>query len=285
MPRTSSLAERRAELDRRLADVLASTDETSLELARAGVQSVPDRWYGQLLALTHDALAPAEAEAGPGPDASAAEPAASSEAEAVMTASTAVELLHGYCRLRGELFVELGADVANSLPSNPSPHLLAGDYLNSAAYAVLGSVDHPRLGDAVDSLFSVSESVACAFDARHGDATDSSGSFFEETAGSLGGGAAVIGATLAGAEDSTRDQFATLGRGFSTARQIQRQLDPETDTHSLAPLDPDPAQLRELGTRRLEAATRVLDDLAATGDVGPLRAFVEDALGGFDSTH
>jgi hypothetical protein len=283
MAKTDSLANRRAELDRRLTDVLASTDETSLELARAGVQSVPDRWYGQLLALTHDAVATEEAVDGPGADASTTEPTVASGADVVLTASAAVELLRGYCRLRGELFAELGREATNSLSRDPSSFLLAGDYLNSAAYAVLGSIDHPRLGAAFETLLSVSESIACAFDTRHDDGA-TAGSVLEETAGSLGEGAAVIGATLAGAQDATREQFGTLGRGFSAARQIHRSLEGDEDTRSTLPFDPDPEQLRDHGARRLAAGNRALDDLASTADVATLRTFVEDALSGYGST-
>lgn len=301
MVRTTTPAERRAELDRRLEAALKATDGTGIELARSSVRAASDRWHGQLLVLSHSSAADTVAADAPNVDGSAAGGTAAggtaadgtaaggtaadgSPADVVFPAATTVELLRGYCRLRSELFVQLGNDVAHSLTRDPGSALLAGDYLNSAAYAVLGSVDHPRVGDAFETLLSVSESLACAFDARHGQSAKDHCSFLDETAGSLGEGAVVIGATLAGVEESTREQFATLGRGFSTARQIQRHLRPDAETDSVVPPEPDVDRLREHGERRLAAANRALDDLAATADVAALRAFVENTLTAFDST-
>lgn len=302
MARTMSPTERRAELDRRLDRALDVPDGTCLELARSSIQTAPDRWYGQLLSLSHDSVAAGgTASAVPGSD----EPAAAggtastaaasgdesvaaasgdaSTADVVLPAATAVELLRGYCRLRGELLVQLENDAVHSPSRAPSASLLAGDYLNSAAYAELGSVDHARLGAAFETLLSLSESLACAFDAGYPRSVEDHCSFLDETAGSLGEGAAAIGARFAGADESTRERLATVGRESSTARQIQRRLDSESAALPDAPRDVDEHQLRQHAERRVDAAARALDELAPAADVEALRAFVASSLTGFDS--
>lgn len=264
MHRQLSLDERRAALDRRLEAALEAADRTGMPRVRSEVQSFSIRWYGQLVALSHNSIAD--------------EPAT----DVVLPASTAIELLRAYCRSRSDLFVQLDADDPHSLSQDPTDALLAGDYLNSAAYATLGAIDHSRLPDAFETLVGVSESLFEAFDARRAWSVEDHGSFLDETAGSLGEGATVIGATFAGVDDARRKHLAAFGRSSSTARQIQCLLESDCEMFPLAP-EVDERRLREYGMERLTEANRALERLATSADVEPLRAFVEEFLAGFGS--
>lgn len=254
MSQTMGLAERRAELDRRLDAALEASGDAGLATARSAVEACPDRWYGQLVALSHNAVADA-----PAPD-------------DVLSASAAVELLRGYCRLRSGLFERLRDGDAGPPTRDPTDALLAGDYLNSAAYATLCAADSDRLESAFETLLSVSGSLCEAFDGRS--AADA-GEFLDETAGSLGEAAAVIGAALAGADESRRAQFGTFGRGFGTARQVRRVLASGGDPSAIAPREFDESRLQRHGERRREAGSLALERLSGDADVDVLRAFVD----------
>lgn len=257
MPPSTSIAANRTNINRRLKTALESTDERPLELATATVDGSPDRWYGQLVVLSHAAIADKPT------------------TDAVLSASAAIELLRGYCRLRTELLVQLGDDSAHSLTRDPANVLLAGDYLNSAAYTALAEAGNHHLEDALHTLIAVSESLMDAFDAKYVRSVKDY-SFLDETVGSLGEGAAVIGITLAGGNTAQREEFATIGRGFSTAYQIRRILDSDSDdtTPSIAPPRFDEHELRQYGARRFREAAQALNRLADSVDVEPLQEFV-----------
>lgn len=279
-----SPADWRAELDDRLESALDAAEGGELSLARSSVLECPDRWYGQLVALSYAAAndATTESAAAPRDDATtegAAAPAEEAVPETVLAASTAVELLRGYCRLRSELLVQLEDGTPHAPVRDPTAALLAGDYLNSTAYAAVGAVDHPRSRDAFEALVTATETVLGAFESRYVESAGDHCSFLDETAGSLGESAAVVGATLAGVDGPRRERFAALGRGAGTTRQVGRILSPG-ETPAIAPREPDERRLREHATRRLAEAERALDDLATSADVEPLRAFVAESLPG-----
>ncbi len=246
-------AEHHGELDRRLEAVLEADGETGVATARAAVLACPDRWYGRLVALAHDAAANA-----PAPD-------------AVRSAGAAVELLRGYCRLRSGLFARLHDGTAAS----PTDALLAGDYLNSAAYTALVAADHARAGDAFDALLAVSESLYEGFDTSDARFAADAVSFLDETAGTLGEGAAVVGAALAGADESLRARLGEFGREFGTARQVRRVLASDGGSPAVAPREFDEQRLRQHGEQRRGAGEQVLERLSTEVDVGALRAFVD----------
>jgi len=261
MTPSTTLAERRGKIDRRLETALERADEHALALAASTVDACPDRWYGQLVALSHAAIADKPA------------------SDAILSASTAVELLRGYCRLRTELFIQLADNRAHSLSGDPANALLAGDYLNSAAYTALAEAGNHHLEDALQALIAVSESLVDAFDARYVRSVDDH-SFLDDTVGSIGEGAAVIGTTIAGGDTAQREDFATLGRGFSTAYQVRRILNSDSDgaAPTIAPPRFDEAALRQHGARRFTEATRALGRLTGSADVEPLRNFLNAHL-------
>jgi geranylgeranyl pyrophosphate synthase len=257
MTPSTTLLERRGEIDRRLETALERADEHSVALAASTVDACPDRWYGQLVALSHAAIADKPA------------------SDAILSASAAVELLRGYCRLRTELLIQLADNRAHSLTGDPANALLAGDYLNSAAYTALAEAGNHHLEDALQALIAVSESLVDAFDAKYVRSVDDH-SFLDDTVGSIGEGAAVIGITLAGGDTTRKEDFATLGRGFSTAYQIRRILNADSDgaVPTIAPPRFDTAALRQHGARHFREATHALGRLSDSADVEPLRNFV-----------
>ncbi len=249
-----SPSERRTELDRRLEAMLASADAGGLSLARSTVLECPDRWFGQLVALSHDAVTDA-----PDPD-------------AVLPAATAVELLRGYCRLRTDLLTDLAEYAAPDC--DRTTILLAGDYLNSASYAAFGRVDDPT-GDGFETLTTVLRTIIEGFDAAYAHSTADYQSLLDDPLGALGAGAAVVGATLGDADGPNHEQFADLGRGYSAARYVQHVLDSD-EMSSLIPFDVDEQELRQYGAKQLRDAECELDRLASTTDVDSLRAFVAE---------
>lgn len=258
MPGNRSFGALRTRIGRRIEAALDSDPRDGLATAREIMDERDERWYGLLLALSYDAVA---------------EPP---DVEPVVPAAAAIELLGGYCRLRGELLVQFDDTIAHSVTRDPTAALLAGDYLHSAAYSTLGAVDHPLLGDCFETLTTVSGRIVEAFGARYTRSvppTTGHGSSVDETAGTLGEGAAVIGATLAGVDDALRDTFATLGRGLATSRQIRRALDPEATTLPVVPPDHDEQRLRQHARRRRGDTDRALADLASKAAVESLRAF------------
>lgn len=248
-----SPSERRTELDRRLEATLAAANAGGLSLARSTVLECPDRWFGQLVALSYDAAADA-------PD-----------ADTVLPAATSVELLRGYCRLRNDRLT----DRAAASGRDRTAVLLAGDYLNSAAYAAFGRVEDGPPRDSFDALSAALQTIVEGFDAAYARSAAESEALLDDTVGALGEGAAVVGATLAGIDDSGRGPFADLGRGFSAARHVQQVLD-SAGPDSLLPLDVEERDLRRYGAKRLREAEAGLDRLAGSADAASLRSFLAE---------
>jgi len=248
-------------IDARLEPVLATADEHGLSVVRETVEEPGDRWYGRLLAASFETTATT---------------ATTQEPEAVESAAAAVELFRGYCRLRSRLLVQVADRWPHSITLEPTAALLGGDYLYTAAYSMLGSVTHPALGDCFDVLTAtatgIAESFADTYAGPEGSEWDQP-AFFDETAGTVGEGAAVLGATLAGADDAQRDRLATVGRGLSTARQIHHVLDAGPVAAMVVPPTIDERHLREHAERCRTDALRALDALSASGDATTLRAF------------
>lgn len=257
-----TLADCRAAIDRRLERVLEPASEAGLEPAHAAVAAADDRWYGRLLVRSYEASTAADT-------------------DPVVPAAAAVELLRGYCRLRSELLERITDDGARSTAREPTAPLLAGDYLFSAAYSTLGDVDHGSLESCYETMTAVSGTVVESFAtaaARPGFDPGEYPSLVDGTAGALGEGAAVIGATLGGVEETRRSQFATLGRGLASARAVHRTLGSDPDALTLAPTKLDERPLKRHAERRLDAADRALRDLSGAVDTNRLRPVV-DAVG------
>lgn len=257
----STLADCGAKIDRRLEAAFEPLDGARIPVARATMEGDDDRWYGELLVRANASVT------------------GSVDDGSVLPAAAAVELLGGYCRLRSELLVELADDAANSVPPDPSRALLAGDYLYSAAYAALGDVDDPARGACFETLTRVSSRIVATFGRSSGQSMAAQADFrtlVDGTAGTLGEGAALLGATLAGVDDAHRDGFATLGRGLGTARQLRRTLASEPGSVRIpAPRSDDPT-LRRHAERRVAEAEDALRELSAVADVTRLRPLFAD---------
>ncbi|WP_313693267.1 hypothetical protein [Halorarum halobium] len=266
MTRERPLAARRAAIDARIDAALESATANSLALARTTMEEAG--WFGPLLACSYDSVA----------DGSAADGA---DAEGALLAAAAIELLAGYCRLRGELLVQLDDGVAHSLNRDPPSALLAADFLYTSAYSTLASIDHARIGACFDAFTDASLSIVGAFDAGGAGAepsrTDRRPSI-EGTAGALGETAATVGAALAGVERDRRDRFATLGRGFSTARRVRLALDSDVWPAHVGRPDLDDRRFVRSADRSRAEAERALSRLPSPADAGPLEALVDDAL-------
>ncbi|WP_225336453.1 polyprenyl synthetase [Halomicrobium urmianum] len=250
----------RSAVDRRLEAAVESADRTGLSAARAVLTECDDRWYGRLLLRSYESVA------------------GSASAGAVQSAAAAIELFRGYCRLRSELLDRAESGAARSPSRDPTRSLLAGDYLYSAAYSELNAVDHARSGACFETLSTASSRVVEAFASHYVEPASNSGrTLVDDTAGALGEGAAVVGATLAGVDGRWRDHFATLGHGLAVGRAVQRALEPGAEGFHLVS-DPDERRLRQYADRRLAAADDALDELSAV-DVARLRPLFEDVTG------
>ena len=262
MDRTDALATRRAKIDSRIETALTAADEDGLAVARETVEAFDDRWYGQLVLGAYDATVERR------------------DTAVILPAAAAVELLRGYCRLRGELLVQLTERGAHSITRDPTTALLGADYLYTAAYSTLGSIDHPDLDSGFATLTSVLESITGAFATVEGTPTDGSDQIhgIEQTAGGLGEGAAVLGTTLAGVAEADEERFRALGRGASTARRIDRALASERDRSILPPaLDEETLEAHANTCRAV--VDRTLDELERTADVTALRALLASDRG------
>ncbi|WP_408960376.1 polyprenyl synthetase [Natrinema sp. 74] len=253
-----SLATRRTQIDARLEAVLPATGEDGLAVAREVIEEPDDRWYGLLVTETCDSMAD------------------TGDVEAPLSAAVAIELLRGYFRLRSELLVQLADERAHSLTRDPTTALLAGDYLYSAAYRSLGSSAHTDLAECFETVTSVLTTITEAFTTLSVEpaATSPPRSFFDETAGSIGEGAAALGAVLAGADGAQRDTVAQLGRGFSTAREIDQFLDPENGTTEVVSPIVNEQRFREHARQKRDDARQALQTLSARVDAEPLRTLV-----------
>ncbi|WP_135820155.1 polyprenyl synthetase [Halostella litorea] len=250
----------RAAIDRRIDAALAPDRGPGLASARAAVEGFDDRWYGRLAIRSHAAAAGADGpDPGPAPD-------------AARSAAAAVELLRGYCRVRGELLCRVEDDAS---PADVRSALLAGDVLYAAAYSSLGRLDAGSADACFEPLVAASETVVETFAASHARPTTADRrDLFDGTAGALGRGAAAIGAALAGADADRRDRFAALGHDLGTARGIRSALGPDLSAVPAAP-EADERALRRHAANRLAEATRACRDLPPAVDTVHLRPAFE----------
>ncbi|MFC6767696.1 polyprenyl synthetase family protein [Natrinema soli] len=257
MARELSLTDRRAEIDGRLELALDAADSGRLAPASTTVLERDTRWYGQLVALSHNSLA------------------TTPDRPEVVPAATAIELLRGYLRLREELILQLGTEATDSVQWEVTPALLASDYLYTSAYSTLGTLTADRIAECVEELTTVSESIIEALGSDCLPSPPSPAEYWssiDNTAGALGRGAAVIGATLADIDDPDGDHFATLGRGLGTVWQIQDIL--ASDGPAVrAGTSLTERRLRQHAKRRLRETDHALQQLSSAVDVTSLRAF------------
>ncbi|WP_323192231.1 polyprenyl synthetase [Halostella sp. PRR32] len=256
-----SLTELRAEIDSHLESVLKPADKDRLTAARETVDEYDDRKYGQLLMLSFESIAtPASRDPG-----------------TVLPAATAVELLRGYCRLRSELLIQFDNGIAHSLTRDPMPALLSGDYLYTSAYSALSEINNAHLGACFETLTAVQESVIGALSTNYSSTPTAPDcrSFIDDTAGVLGEGAAVIGATLAGVDSTHRQHFATVGRGFGTGHQIQLTFGSGGGDVLSVFQGSEERELRQHAEKRLDEAEKSLCHLSSAYDTSFLRTFVE----------
>lgn len=253
-----SLAESKATIDRRLERLLAPGDDPPLPAARVAMETCDDRWYGQLLVGAYDSIAE------------------SVNDEAVLSAAVAIELLRGYYRVRSDLLARTAGDATLTSDREPTSALLAGDHLHSVAYAVLAGTEHHSIGACFGTFTTASRRIAEALEAGVGRSTSSSAdrtALIDDTVGALGESAALIGATLAGADGTLREHFATLGRGAAVGQQVRRTRDPDAGRLHAVPPGPDAGTLRRHADRRLREAGRVLRNLPPGVDASRLRPF------------
>ncbi|MEF8773765.1 MAG: polyprenyl synthetase [Halobacteriales archaeon] len=250
----------RSAIEAALRRALDDLVDGQLDVARKAVEATDDRWYGQLAAASYAATAD------------------ESDAEAVLSAATATELLRAHSHLRSRLLVQLRGERAHALTFEPSEALLAGDRLSTAACASLDADAHPapEVGFAV--LANAREAVTGTFADAYvgsGDPTPGQPSFFDGTGGTIGRGAAVLGATFAGVDEARREQFAAVGRGLGTATLIGRVLDREPQEGMVAPPAFDESRLRDHAERRRKEGRQALADLSSRVDVEPIRQLDE----------
>ncbi|QGA82167.1 polyprenyl synthetase [Halomicrobium sp. LC1Hm] len=193
-----------AEIERRLADLVDAHDD---HLPSRVSPVLDDRWYGELLVGSYASVAD--------------EPTA----ETALSGAVAVELLREYCLRRGNLLGHLSDDDPGAGERTAS--LLAGDFLFSAAYSELLTVDDGRCRDCVETMLDASQRIVETF---ADDATaQSARSVIEDTAGALGGGAAAVGATIGGIDDRSRDRLESFGRNLAAGRAARWTLALDAD--------------------------------------------------------
>ncbi|EMA12962.1 hypothetical protein [Haloarcula marismortui] len=256
-----------SQIERHFQQVLSTADEANLPLVQDVLDDCPDRWYGQLVVTVYDSLSDRQ------------------DREDVLPYAAAVELLRGYVRLRSRLLVTLTDKHAHSLTLDPTVALLAGDYLYTAAFSSLRSRSDFSLGDCFEILTTVLESITEAFARTYtaaGSTDHDQAKFLDDTAGSLGEGAAALGATLAGADEPVRRYCERLGRGLSTARQINYVIDMEPIEATVVPPTFDESQFRRYAEQRRDDAAQALDTLSETVDVTRLQAFADVTVTGHD---
>ena len=247
-------------IERRITVALGDVDDVGLPLVRNVLDEPRERWYGQLMVRVYDSLSEHEAP------------------EEILPAAAAVELLRESIRLRSQSLVTLTDRHPHSLTLEPAAALLAGDRLYTAAFSALRSVPDAHSGDSFEILTAVLETVTGAFARAYTPANAAEydrAAFLDETAGSLGEGAAILGETLAGLDEPNHREFERLGRELSVLRQISLILDTDPSEATVVPPTIDKGDLRALAERRQDHVTRVLDTLSETVDVTRLRAFAE----------
>lgn len=260
MTRTHWLEEFRRGLETRLESAARSLGGSGTALSRDAVERSDDRWYGELVARSYLTV----------------NETSSHDVERVVPAAAAIELLRGYCRLRCDLCNRAAAETAHSSTRDTTAALLAGDHLYSSAYSSLDAVEHNRLNDCYEVMTDVSGTIVEAFGAAYDRSPSSAdnATFVDETAGALGRGATVLGATLADGGPDSRDRVAVLGRGYSTARGIRRLLDADASLAPASPPDLREDRLRRHAAQRRDEADRALASLSGDVDAEPLRSLV-----------
>jgi len=249
-----------SEIERRIKGELSDTDTAGLPLVRNILQESRDRWYGQLTVSVYDSLSE------------------HNDYEDILPAAAAIELLRESVRLRSQLLVTLTDKHPHSLTLEPEAALLTSDYLYTAAFSSLRSVPDSRSGECFEILTVALETITETFARAYTPATSveyDKAVFLDETAGSLGEGAAILGGTLAGLDESNHRHFERLGRELSVVRQIRLILDADPSEATIVPPTIDHGHLRALAERRQDHANRTLDTLSETVDVTRLRAFAE----------
>jgi len=258
---------RSLQIDRQLEEVSNDADETGLALVREILEETSDRWYGRLVASVYDSLSNRR------------------NPEPVVQAATAIELLWGYVRLRSRLLVTLTDKHAHSITMDPTSTLLAGDYLYASAFSALSSVHETRSSGCFETLTVALETITEAFWRTYtptSSTNDNSTVFFEETAGNLGEAAAVLGAKLAGFDESHREYFEQFGRGLSTARQIEVVLNVPPSEATVVPPSLDETSLRTHAEQRRDDVAQALEALSEVIDAKRLRTFAETTASGRD---
>lgn len=249
-----------SQIDRHLKSVLGNADAAGLSLVRETLNEPRDRWYGQLAVSSYASVTDGQ------------------ELEAVLPVAAGVELLRGYVRLRNRLFVSLTNNHSHSQTLDPSSAILAGDYLYTAAFSSLHSMPDAPSSDCLEILPTIPVTITEAFSLTYTPAKSTEHDpavFLDRTAGSLGEGAAVLGAALAGLDEPNHRYFTLFGRSLSTARQIDRVLDAAPSEALVTPPELDESQLRAHAERRRDEANQALDALSETIDVTRLRTFAE----------
>lgn len=262
MTRELSLEERREAIDGRLEAALESARGDYLVPARTAVLGREDRWYGQLVALVANSISER-------PD-----------APSILRAATAMELFRGYYRLREQLLGQLAATETEGVSWNSNAALLASDYLHTSAYSTLGSLEGVDVEACIGTLASVSERLVETTADTDLESTPSATayrSYVDGTAGALGCGAAVIGATLADDTNRQHRQFAAVGHGFSVRRRIRRDFAADGASPLTSP-GSEGERLRQYAREQSADATRALRTLSSTIDVDSLRAFLEQRV-------
>ncbi|MFC6730396.1 hypothetical protein ACFQDG_17225, partial [Natronoarchaeum mannanilyticum] len=145
-----ALPERRSEIEGRIADRIDAAAGESLAAELSAVPERGDRWYGQLLVVSYDAVASAP-NASEQPD------------DAALVAATAIELLREYWALRERLVVQLDEGALDRSEGQLTTGLLASDFLFASAYSTLGSLRGERTAECVERFASGAESIVAAF--------------------------------------------------------------------------------------------------------------------------
>jgi len=247
-----------SQIERQFKQVLSTADEANIPLVQDVLDDSPDRWYGQLVVTVYDSLSDHQ------------------DRENVLPYAAAVELLRGYVRLRNRLLLTLTDKHAHSLTLDPTAALLAGDYLYTAAFSSLRSTPDSSSSDCFEILTAILKTVTEAFARTYtaaGSTDHDQAKFLDDTAGGLGEAAAALGATLAGADEPVRRHCERLGRGLSTARQVNHVLDMDPAEAMVVPPTFDESQFRMYAKQQRNDAARALDILSETIDVTHLRAF------------
>ncbi len=250
-------------IDTRIEAVLDDAEDYELPLVADALAD--DRWYGQLLIATYDAVTDADA------------------ADAPADAAAAIELLRGYCRLRCELLAEATDATSHLFTRQGTAKLLAGDFLYSAAYSSLRGSTHTSrdacFAVLTDTLDTITGTFAATYAMAEPDRDPSA--FLDDTAGELGASAARIGATLAGCDGPPVEDLARFGRHAATV--YQRATLTDSSAMRIAPPTVDEATLQAHANQRWDDVSADLDALSEVVDPTALRALL-DAIPGGETT-